>query len=158
MSLATLQNVRANLTILVIRITIAIELVIELLWYLFVQNLIPSNTVQDYTPKPDVCVPSPCGFNSQCSDKNEKPSCSCLPGMIGSPPHCNPECISNTDCAPSLVCENQKCKDPCPGSCGNDGLCQVNNHIVYCTCPNGFTGDPFSKCYRVQQSKTKTIF
>lgn len=46
-----------------------------------------------------------------------------------------------------------KCKDPCPGSCGNDALCQVSNHVVHCTCPDGFSGNPFSNCYRVQACK-----
>lgn len=41
----------------------------------------------------------------------------------------------------------EKCRDPCPGSCGSNAHCQVFNHIPMCTCPEGYTGDPFLSCY-----------
>lgn len=41
---------------------------------------------------------------------------------------------------------NERCKDPCPGSCGNNALCNVVNHSPVCSCSHGFTGDPFSGC------------
>lgn len=116
-------------------------------------------SVQDYTPKqpqnPNPCVPSPCGPNSQCLVKTNQAVCSCLPDMIGNPPSCRPECSINSDCASNLVCINNKCKDPCPGSCGNNAICQVKNHVVYCTCPPELSGDPFSLCYRRQECKKK---
>lgn len=40
----------------------------------------------------------------------------------------------------------QKCRDPCPGSCGADAICNVINHTPICTCPERYTGDPFSYC------------
>lgn len=112
--------------------------------------------VQDYVPKQEPqnpCIPSPCGINSQCLVKNEKALCSCLPEMHGNPPNCHPECATNSDCSSNHVCLNQKCSDPCPGSCGNDAKCEVKNHVIYCSCPTGFSGDPFSFCYRVQECK-----
>jgi len=92
------------------------------------------------------CVPSPCGPNSECREINGVPSCSCLPTYIGSPPNCRPECSVNSDCISNLACINEKCRDPCPGSCGASALCTVTNHIPICTCPEGLTGDPFSYC------------
>jgi len=92
------------------------------------------------------CDPSPCGPNSQCIASGNNPSCSCLPSYIGAPPNCRPECIINPDCPSTLACINNKCRDPCPGSCGSDAHCQVVNHAVSCLCPSGFTGNPFVQC------------
>lgn len=39
-----------------------------------------------------------------------------------------------------------KCRDPCPGSCGQNADCTVFNHLPACTCANGYSGDPFSHC------------
>lgn len=93
------------------------------------------------------CIPSPCGPNSQCKDIGGIPSCSCLPDYLGNAPNCRPECSINPECATSLACINQKCVDPCPGSCGINAECRVVNHIPTCLCADGYTGDPFSSCY-----------
>lgn len=92
------------------------------------------------------CVPSPCGPNSECRDIGGAPSCSCLPNYIGSPPNCRPECTINSECPSNLACIREKCRDPCPGSCGVGAHCSVINHTPICTCPEGYTGDPFSYC------------
>lgn len=98
-------------------------------------------------PKPvDPCIPSPCGPNSQCRNINDQPSCSCLQNYIGSPPNCRPECVVNTDCPSQMACITEKCRDPCPGSCGFNAECRVQNHIPTCTCVAGFVGDPFTQC------------
>lgn len=97
-------------------------------------------------PAIDPCKPSPCGPNSQCQVINDSPSCSCLPEFSGSPPNCRPECISNTECSSQLACINQKCKNPCIGSCGSGADCHVISHTPMCTCLSGYTGDPFSQC------------
>lgn len=99
----------------------------------------------------DPCQPSPCGSNAQCRVIGEQASCSCLPEMIGNPPYCKPECISNSECSSHLACINQKCKDPCPNSCGSNAECRVVSHTPMCFCLNGFTGDPFSQCMEVRQ-------
>ena len=43
-----------------------------------------------------------------------------------------------------------KCKDPCrepdPNVCGSGAQCEVKNHKPICSCPRGFTGDPFVSC------------
>lgn len=92
------------------------------------------------------CQPSPCGPNSQCKPVGDSPSCSCLPEFNGSPPNCRPECVSNSECPNHLACINQKCKDPCPGTCAPDAECRVISHTPNCVCPIGYTGDPFRQC------------
>ena len=98
----------------------------------------------------DPCVPNPCGPNSN-SPRNlgDRCDCSCLPGMIGSPPNCRPECVFNQDCPTDKACQGQKCIDPCPGLCGRNAVCRVRNHIPICVCNKGFTGDPFLQCQKI---------
>lgn len=92
------------------------------------------------------CVPSPCGPYSQCRDLGGSPSCSCLEIYIGSPPNCRPECTVHSDCPSNRACMNEKCRDPCPGSCGTGAECNVINHTPICNCLAGYTGDPFTYC------------
>lgn len=93
------------------------------------------------------CSPSPCGPNSQCRDVNNQPICTCLRSFFGNPPNCRPECSVNSDCSLNTACLNQRCRDPCPGTCGLNAECQVVNHNAICSCPSHLTGDPFSKCF-----------
>lgn len=95
------------------------------------------------------CHPSPCGPNSQCREVNGQAVCSCLPNYLGSPPGCRPECIMSTECAQDRACLNQKCSDPCPGTCGSNAKCRVINHSPICSCINGFNGDPFTRCITI---------
>ncbi|XP_029680457.1 neurogenic locus notch homolog protein 3-like, partial [Formica exsecta] len=98
------------------------------------------------TERPPSCTPSPCGPNSLCQIISGNPACSCLPNYIGVPPQCRPECILSSECKSHLACVNQRCSDPCPGSCGINAQCHVLNHLPVCTCMEGFTGDPFTQC------------
>lgn len=102
------------------------------------------------------CYPSPCGPNSECRNIGDNPSCSCLTGYLGSPPHCRPECTINSECSSNLACIKEKCRDPCSGSCGVLASCAVINHIPICTCPEGYTGDPFRYC-EVKPPKVEPI-
>lgn len=97
------------------------------------------------------CQPSPCGPNAECRVIGDSPSCSCLKNYIGSPPNCRPECASNIECPSSLACINHKCRDPCPGVCGQNAECRVISHTPMCVCANGYQGDPFSQCSIQQQ-------
>lgn len=99
------------------------------------------------------CSRMPCGQYSNCKELNGHAVCSCLPGMIGSPPSCRPECMANSQCSPDKSCINQKCQDPCVGKCGQDAECRVINSQAICSCPSGYTGDPFYGC-RVEPSKS----
>ena len=98
------------------------------------------------------CLPSPCGPNSICRIVNNHAVCSCQPSCVGSPPTCRPECMVSSDCPQNRACINQKCQDPCPGTCGFNAICQVVNHNPVCCCAPGFTGDPFTRCL-IQQRK-----
>lgn len=98
-------------------------------------------------------MPSPCGFNSQCRELNEHAVCSCVPDMIGAPPNCRPECILSSECGQEKSCINQKCKDPCPGVCGQNARCQVVNHNPICSCSIGYHGDPFVRCLKEEPRK-----
>lgn len=113
------------------------------------------------TPSPPAnpCQPSPCGPNSECQVRGESPACSCLPNYIGSPPSCRPECTINPECPAAQACINQRCADPCPGSCGSNAQCSVINHTPVCSCNPGFTGDPFTGCSPQQgRIKRRSLF
>lgn len=94
------------------------------------------------------CNPSPCGPNSQCREINNVAVCSCVPGYSGNPPTCRPECTTSAECPLHKACNNYKCINPCIGACGAGALCEVVNHNPICSCPNDYTGDPFSRCIR----------
>lgn len=98
------------------------------------------------TEPADPCQPSPCGPNANCREEQGRPVCTCLPGYYGAPPACRPECVINSECAPTLACVNLRCANPCVGVCGINAKCDVVNHNPICSCPQGFIGDPFSSC------------
>lgn len=99
----------------------------------------------------DPCNPSPCGPNSLCREINQQAICTCITGYIGAPPTCHPECMVNSDCILSKACSNQKCRDPCPGTCGVGSKCHVVNHNPICSCPPGFTGNAFVQCIQIRK-------
>lgn len=91
----------------------------------------------------DLCNPSPCGPNAECNEG----VCTCLRNYFGDPySYCRPECTMNSDCPRIKTCINQNCVDPCPGTCGRDARCDVVNHVPMCSCPPGYTGNPFLLC------------
>lgn len=114
--------------------------------------------IQDRPVTPiNVCVPSPCGPYSQCQQRGESPSCTCLPNYIGSPPNCRPECTTNSECPTNRACINEKCRDPCPGSCGILTQCSVLNHTPMCKCLDGYTGNPFTVCHSIPPVPSKNL-
>lgn len=82
-----------------------------------------------------------------CKTINNVPVCSCMNNYIGVPPNCRSECSINSDCPANKACIREKCRDPCPGSCGLYAQCSVVNHTPVCTCPESYTGNPFDSCY-----------
>lgn len=97
------------------------------------------------------CNPNPCGPHSICREINNQGVCSCAPGFIGSPPVCRPECVINADCGRNEACNNQKCRNPCPGTCGVGARCEIVNHNPICSCPPRYTGDPFVRCLPIRK-------
>lgn len=100
------------------------------------------------------CNPSPCGANAECRESNGAGSCTCLPEYYGDPyTGCRPECVQNSDCDRSKACVNNKCKDPCPGVCGINAECRVQNHAPICLCLIGYEGDPTRSCQLTEIGK-----
>lgn len=116
-----------------------------------------SITFPDIIPT-NPCQPSPCGPHSQCREYNNQAVCSCLSGYRGAPPSCRPECVASSDCPLDKACSNQKCMNPCQGTCGVSALCQVVNHNPICSCPNGLSGDPFTRCVYLRKFYTIIMF
>lgn len=83
------------------------------------------------------CYPSPCGQNTKCDVINDVPTCSCLPGYIGSPfSGCRHECDSDYDCGSTQMCQQYKCVSACSvGTCASTAICDVRNHRATCSCP-----------------------
>lgn len=103
------------------------------------------------TPTLSTCDPSPCGPYSRCLvSPTGFAVCSCLPGHRGIVPMCQPECVSNSDCSQTDTCINQRCSNPCQGSCGVNAECVVVNHNPICSCSADHTGDPFVACAEVE--------
>lgn len=105
----------------------------------------------------DLCRPSPCGPNSQCRVVNQQAICSCVQGYLGAPPSCRPECVVSSDCPRNLACNNQKCIDPCTGTCGLRTQCQVVNHNPICSCLPRYSGDPFTRCDLISKEYSRWI-
>lgn len=71
----------------------------------------------------DPCYPSPCGQNTVCRRSQNRAICECIPGYYGNPSGsgCHAECVISADCSRDKACVNNKCVDPCPGVCGQNG-------------------------------------
>uniref|UniRef100_T1H2N8 EGF-like domain-containing protein n=1 Tax=Megaselia scalaris TaxID=36166 RepID=T1H2N8_MEGSC len=93
---------------------------------------------------------NPCGPFSNCVVSGNVAICSCISSYIGAPPNCRPECIVNSDCPRNNICYNEKCVDPCPGSCGVNSICNVWNHEVSCECSDHMTGNPYISCHKME--------
>lgn len=114
--------------------------------YLFLERPV---VIEEY---PHPCIPSPCGQFSECKEISNRAVCSCLPNYFGQPPNCRPECTVNSECPQNRACINQRCRDPCLGSCGSNAECRTVSHSPVCYCAIGFTGDPFSGCQLCKQN------
>lgn len=100
------------------------------------------------------CLPSPCGPNSKCENYNGYAKCSCNENYSGRAPNCRPECIMNSECSFNTACINNKCSNPCHGTCGLDADCSVVNHYPICSCPPPLRGDPLLRCDATPDRKT----
>ena len=59
---------------------------------------------------------------------------------------CRRECETSYECAPQLACIRFKCVDPCPGTCGINAECRVQNHVPECYCLDNYDGNPYLAC------------
>lgn len=109
-------------------------------------HCLPNPPIRNVTANP--CDPSPCRIGSVChaygSDVAVCDICSNEKGYNN--PACRPECLTNSDCEFSKACLNQRCSDPCIGTCGQNAICTVINHNAICSCPHGLYGNPFDHC------------
>ena len=57
-------------------------------------------------------------------------------------------CESDDDCPDYTACRNRKCINPCAEDkpCAPSAICKVVSHNAVCTCPNGFIGNPQTRC------------
>lgn len=111
------------------------------------------------TEKLNPCNPSPCGANAICKERHGAGSCICLPEYFGDPyTGCRPECVTNSECSRETACVNNKCKDPCPGTCGINAECYVNNHAPSCSCLSGYSGNPLQACHLVISKILPSLF
>lgn len=92
------------------------------------------------------CINNPCGPHSQCRVIGNQGACSCLPNYMGRPPNCRPECVIDSECPSNKACKNERCIDPCVGTCGVNALCNVVKHNPVCICISGYDGDPYTQC------------
>ncbi|XP_068900468.1 adhesive plaque matrix protein 2 isoform X2 [Tenebrio molitor] len=101
------------------------------------------------------CSSGTCGQNAQCSIIGGRPVCSCFRGYLGDPLSLckRAECLDNSECRGHLTCRNGRCIDPCEGTCGANAICNAKNHLPVCSCPAGYTGDPFSHCRHFDPSE-----
>ena len=91
----------------------------------------------------DPCIYERCGQNAECSVRNHRAKCECLPGYRGNPyDRCRQyECLTDPECPTTKACRNEKCVDPC--DCAENAHCTPRNHRGICACDSGYTGDPY---------------
>ena len=114
-----------------------------------ITELLPVDPTVEVPDRVEPCAASPCGPFGQCSPLEDgRENCDCPVGYVGNPfVECRPQCTINSDCPLNLACINQRCVDPCPGSCGINAKCHVLSHQPNCVCPPGYSGNPYSSCY-----------
>lgn len=80
--------------------------------------------------------------NAECIQRNGAGSCKCIEDYQGNPYEgCRPECVLSSECPINKACIRNKCKDPCPGVCGQNAQCLPLNHIPTCICIDGYIGE-----------------
>ena len=59
-------------------------------------------------------------------------------------------CDSNRECPDYTACRNSRCINPCAvdDPCAPSASCKVIGHEPVCTCPDGYIGDPRTRCER----------
>ena len=75
--------------------------------------------------------------------------CTCPKGYFGDPYYkcTRPEtsevtCNVDEHCPTTSICVNTKCVDACD-NCVENSYCSATNHEFFCTCREGYSGDPY---------------
>lgn len=115
----------------------------------------------------DTCLavcPSNCGINANCTLINHDPICHCPPGTTGDPfkicKEIGTECKKDDECSEkNMLCIKGNCIDACLRACGMRAECGINvdNRNPYCSCPSGYTGNPFEVCYPITEKNTTDL-
>ncbi|XP_026470785.1 neurogenic locus notch homolog protein 1-like [Ctenocephalides felis] len=50
------------------------------------------------------------------------------------------------ECRQDQACIDNSCVNPCVNACGTNANCKTVGHNPVCSCPTGYTGDPFTHC------------
>ena len=115
---------------------------------IFPSNLAPCKSVRDCLTS-QVCVNEKCV--PKCNKNNDCPSFhECLGGV------CAPaeKCRRNQDCADTESCKinalsfgQRECMNVCEGPviCGRNAVCRPSQHRPFCTCPEGYFGNPLDE-------------
>jgi hypothetical protein len=107
----------------------------------------------------NVCtVSNPCARNAECFPENHRANCKCPSNLKGDPfINCyqqqavvEPECTLDSQCNSNKACISQTCQDPCIVSnrCGIEAICRAEQHRAVCHCPDGWGGNPQTRCYK----------
>ncbi|CAL8109613.1 unnamed protein product [Orchesella dallaii] len=108
----------------------------------------PMEPPPTFVPKPgkNLCDPSPCGKQAECSIVDGRAVCYCFRGLNGNPyDECAPgRCRSTKDCPRGKFCRQGECtSDPCnPSPCGSGGECTIVRGLSKCSCQQGYAGLP----------------
>lgn len=124
------------------------ETIENFIWCSFLISIHYLFTAKTTPPAPQDPCEGVCPINAECHVEGTRGICTCIDGYFGNPyKQCQPECVTNSGCPQYLACVNEKCVDPCPGTCGINANCVVTNHNPVCSCPRTMTGDPFESCH-----------
>ena len=97
--------------------------------------------------------PEYCGENAECNamacNAKKVGCCTCPKGYFGDPYYkcTRPEtsevtCNVDEHCPTTSICVNTKCVDACD-NCVENSYCSATNHEFFCTCREGYSGDPY---------------
>lgn len=98
----------------------------------------------------------PCGRGAICEVVAHVASCRCPPGTQGDPRRAcvSAVCQYNDDCNDNQICDrlNRVCQPACSDtSCAPGAICTAKLHQPICSCPPGYSGDPYLRgCMTVQ--------
>lgn len=61
-------------------------------------------------------------------------------------------CNKDAECPDSMRCVGRTCLNLCPSACGTNSVCRMFNHLPVCSCPPGYSGNPYAWVYNYERS------